>query len=118
MGGFLAFAVPGLIAWGSAGFIWGRLLATVCVLTVRRAYVQALLPRVELVWLGLRGVAPVLLGSVPALALRLALWGGSRSAGQAIAEISLFVGGTALATWVLERGLLDEMRDYLRRGSF
>jgi O-antigen/teichoic acid export membrane protein len=117
VGGFLAFAVPGLVVWGSAGFIWGRLLATVCVLAVRRAYVQALLPGVELVWLGLRGLGPVLLGCVPALALRLALWGGSRSAVQAIAEIVLFLGGTALATWVFERGLLDEMRDYLRRGS-
>jgi len=80
--------------------------------------VKALLPRIEIVWLGLRGLAPVLLGSLPVMALRLALWGGSRSAGQAIAEIVLFLAGTALATWMLERGLLGEMRDYLRRGSF
>jgi O-antigen/teichoic acid export membrane protein len=118
VGGFLAFAVPGLIVWGSAGFIWGRLLATACVLAVRRAYVKALLPRIEIVWLGLRGLAPVLLGSLPVVALRFALWGGSRSGAQAIAEIVLFVAGTALATCVLERGLLGEMRDYLRRGSF
>jgi O-antigen/teichoic acid export membrane protein len=117
VGGFLAFAIPGLILWGSSGFVWGRLLGVTCVLAVRRAYVRALLPRVELVVLGLRGLAPVVLGCVPALALRLVLWGGSRSAGQAIAEIVLFLAGTALATWVLERGLLGEMRDYLRRGS-
>ena len=86
-------------------------------LVVRRFYIRALLPGVELITLGIRGLAPVAIGSAPALALRLALWGGHRSLGQAVAEILLFLAGTALATWVLERGLLDELRDYLRRGS-
>ncbi len=117
VGGFLAFAIPGLILWGSSGFVWGRLLAAACVLAVRRVYVRALLPRVELVLLGLRGLGPVLLGCVPPLALRFALWGGSRGAAQAIAEIVLFVAATGLATWMLERGLIGELRDYLRSGS-
>ena len=47
----------------------------------------------------------------------MALWGGSRSGAQAIAEIVLFLAGMGLATWVLERGLIDELRHYLRRGS-
>jgi O-antigen/teichoic acid export membrane protein len=117
VGGFLALAIPGLVLWGAAGFVWGRLLAVACVLAVRRAYVRVLLPRVELMLLGLRGLAPVLLGCVPPLALRLALWGDSRSVAQVVAEILLFLAGTGLATWVLERDLIGELRDYLRRGS-
>jgi O-antigen/teichoic acid export membrane protein len=115
--GFLAFAIPGLALWGFAGFVWGRLLGVLVVLAVRRAYVRALLPGVELAVLGARGLVPVLVGSVPAVALRLALWGGDRSLVQAIAEIVLFVGATAVATWAFERRLLVELRDYLRRGS-
>jgi O-antigen/teichoic acid export membrane protein len=117
VGSFAAFAIPGLILWDSAGFVWGRLLGVICVLVVRRFYIRALLPGVELITLGIRGLAPVAIGSALAFALRLALWGGHRSLGQAIAEIVVFLAGTALATWVLERGLLDELRDYLRRGS-
>jgi hypothetical protein len=118
VGSFLAFAVPGLILWGSAGFVWGRLLGVVCVLAVRRAYVRALFGNIELTLLALRGLAPVVLGLLPAAALRLALWGGHRSLGQAIAEVVLFLAGTALATWALERRLIDELRAYLRSGSF
>ncbi|HEY2601391.1 MAG TPA: oligosaccharide flippase family protein [Thermoleophilaceae bacterium] len=116
--GFFGFAVPGLIVWGSSGFVWGRLLGVAMVLVVRRAYVKALLPGVELAVLGLRGIVPVVVGALPAVALRLALWGGHRSLGQAIAELVLFLAATAAATWGFERGLLAELRDYLRRGSF
>jgi hypothetical protein len=72
---------------------------------------------VELIVLGLRGLGPVVLGCIPAVALRLVLWGGTRSAGQAVAEILLFLAGTGLATWVFERELIGELRDYLRSGS-
>jgi O-antigen/teichoic acid export membrane protein len=112
--GFLGFAIPGLILWGSAGFVWGRLLGVVAVLLVRRAYVRSLLPRVELIALGVRGILPVLIGSGAALLLRLALWGGHRSLVQAIAEIVLFTVATALATRLFERDLLGELREYLR----
>jgi O-antigen/teichoic acid export membrane protein len=117
VGGFLAFAIPGLILWGASGFVWGRLLGVACVLAVRRAYVRALLPDVEIVLLGLRGLAPVALGALAALALRLALWGGARSWPQVTGEVALFLAGTAFATWTLERGLIQELRDYLRSGS-
>ncbi|HEY7630390.1 MAG TPA: oligosaccharide flippase family protein [Thermoleophilaceae bacterium] len=118
LGGFFAFAVPGLVLWGSAGFVWGRILGVLATLVVRRAYISALLPGVELFTLGLRGLGPVVVGALPAVALRFALWGGHRSLGQAITEIVLFLAGTAAVTWIFERGLLDELRDYLRRGSF
>jgi O-antigen/teichoic acid export membrane protein len=105
---FGGLAVPGLLAWGSAGFVWGRIAGAVATLAVRRHYVRRLLPDVELITLGLRGLAPVALGAAAAYALRLALWGGDRPAWQAAAEIALFVGVTAAVTWRLERPLIKE----------
>jgi hypothetical protein len=48
-------------------------------------------------------------GAAAALALRLAAWGGHRSAVQAIAEVLLFLGVYAAATLRLERGLIGEV---------
>jgi len=45
--------------------------------------------------------------------LRFALWGGSRSLAQAIAEVVLFTAVVAATTWALERSLLGELRTYL-----
>jgi O-antigen/teichoic acid export membrane protein len=105
---FGALAVPGLLLWGSAGFVWGRIAGAVLTLAVRRHYVRRLLPDVELITLGLRGLAPVAAGAAVTYALRLALWGGHRSAGQAVAEVVLFLAATALVTWKIERPLISE----------
>src|SRR3954468_12147535 len=107
--GFLALAIPGLIVWGSSGFVWGRIAGAVIVLGVRRVYVRRLLPHVRLLLLGLRGLAPVAVGAAVTYGLRLALWGGSREWLQALAEIALFVATTALVTWLVERRLLREV---------
>lgn len=114
-GSFLALAIPGLFIFGAGGFVWGRLLAVGIGLGVRRHYVRRLLPNVSLAALGARALAPVLAGGAAAAALRLALWGGSRGATQAVAEVVLFLAVTAAATWALERKLLAEALDYLRR---
>jgi hypothetical protein len=108
VGSFGALALPGLIAWGAAGFVWGRIAGALAMLAVRRAYVRRLLPDVELITLGLRGFAPVAAGAAATGALRLALWGGGRPAWQALAEIALFVGVAAAVTWALERPLIRE----------
>jgi O-antigen/teichoic acid export membrane protein len=114
-GSFLALAVPGLFLFGAAGFVWGRLIGVAIGLGVRRHYVRRLLPNVSLAALGVRALAPILAGGAAAAALRLALWGGSRGAAQAVAEIALFLAVTAAVTWALERELLAEAVDYLRR---
>jgi O-antigen/teichoic acid export membrane protein len=106
--GFAGLAVPGLLVWGSAGFVWGRIAGAAASLVVRRHYVRRLLPHVELITLGLRGLVPVAAGAAAAYALRLALWGGHRPAWQAVAEIVLFVAGTAAVTWMVERPLIRE----------
>src|SRR3954452_7431143 len=54
---FGALALPGLVIWGSAGFVWGRIAGALAMLAVRRVYVRRLLPGVELVTLGLCGLA-------------------------------------------------------------
>ena len=56
-----------------------------------------------------RGAAPVLIATAPVLAVRGALWGGERTAAQAIAELVLWLAVLALATRRLERGLLSEL---------
>jgi hypothetical protein len=111
--GFFGLAIPGLAVYGFDGFVWGRVAASVLVLCVRWVYVRRLLPRVSLASLAARGLAPVTVGAGAALTLRLALWGGDRSSAQAIAELTLFLAGTAAATWLLERGLLRELSGYL-----
>jgi O-antigen/teichoic acid export membrane protein len=105
---FGALALPALIAWGAAGFVWGRIAGALAMLAVRRTYVRRLLPKVELLGLGLRGFVPVAGGAAAAGALRLSLWGGPRPAWQAALEIAVFVGVTAAVTWAIERPLIRE----------
>ena len=106
--GFAGLALPGLALWGAAGFVWGRIAAALATLVVRRVYVRRLLPGVELLALGLRGLVPVAAGAAAVGALRFALWGGERLAWQATAEVALFVAVAGLVTWWLERPLLRE----------
>ena len=115
--GFAVLAVPGALLGGSWGFVAGRVGCTACVLAVRHVYVRRLLPGVRLWSLALRAAVPVALASAPVLALRFALWGGERTLAQALGELALWLGGLALATHRLERGLLAELRGYLRAGA-
>jgi O-antigen/teichoic acid export membrane protein len=111
---FAAFAVPGALLGGAWWFVAGRLACTVCVLVVRRVYVRRLLPGARLAAVAARAAIPVALASAPVLALRFALWGGDRTLAQALIELTLWLGGLALATRRLEGGLLAELGGYLR----
>ncbi len=111
---FAALAVPGALLGGSSWFVAGRLGCTACVLVVRGVYLRRLLPGVRLAAIALRAALPVVLACAPVLALRLALWGGERSLGQALVELALWLAALALATRRLEGGLLAELRGYLR----
>jgi hypothetical protein len=97
--------------------VFGRVGCTACVLAVRHVYVRRLLPGVRLGAIAIRAAVPVLLASLPVVALRLALWGGERTLAQALIELALWLGGLALATHRLESGLLAELRGYLRAGA-
>jgi O-antigen/teichoic acid export membrane protein len=111
---FLAFAIPGLLIWGTWGFIAGRVLASVAVLAVRRFYVRYLLPDVSLLRVASPAAALVLLAAAPVVALRLALWGGHRTLGQVAVELVLWGGGLLLWAWLLERPLLRELIGYVQ----
>jgi O-antigen/teichoic acid export membrane protein len=111
---FAAFAVPGALIGGSWWFVAGRLACTACVLGVRHRYVRRLLPGVRMWTLAWRAALPVLVASLPVVALRLALWGGERPVWQALGELALWLAGLAVATRRLEAGLLGELWSYLR----
>ena len=111
---FLALAVPGLALGGARWFVYGRVTAVLLTLAVRVRYVRALLPGVSLARMAARAGVPVAAGAAAALAVRLAAWGGERSAVQAVAELLLFLGVYALATMRLERALIAEVAAALR----
>jgi len=111
---FLALALPGLLIWGTWGFVAGRALTSVAVLAVRRRYVRRLLPDVSLLRMALPAAVAVSAAAVPVLAVRFALWGGHRTLAQIALELVLWGAGLALWTLQLERPLLRELRGYLR----
>jgi O-antigen/teichoic acid export membrane protein len=111
---FAAFAVPGALLAGPWGFVAGRVAGTGCVLAVRRGYVRRLLPGVRLGAIAARAAAPVVVATLPVLAVRLATWGSERTLARAAAELALWLAGLVLATQRLERGLLRELWGYVR----
>ena len=115
---FAVLALPPLFIWGEEGFAWGRVASVLPVLVVRRTFVRRLLPSVSLLRLGARAALPIAIGALPPLAMRLATWGGERDAGEVLAEISLWLVATVCAIWVLERGLIGELRvSWLNEGG-
>jgi len=106
---FCALALPGLAAWGSAGFVAGRVAGVAVAVCVRWRYVRRMLPGVRL-W-ALVAPAALALGGALAVtgALRLALWGGERTLAQAAVELALFCTTYAAAAVVRERTLLREL---------
>jgi O-antigen/teichoic acid export membrane protein len=115
-GSFAVLAVPATLLWGAWGFVAGRIACTLCVLAVRRVYLRRLLPGARLWSVAGRALVPVAAATIPVLLVRLALHGHARTLGQAIAELVLWLVLLVAATAWLERGLLGELRGYLRAG--
>jgi hypothetical protein len=76
---------------------------------VRSVYVRRMLPATRYRDLIAPTFVPIVLGAGLALALRLALWGGNRSLGQALAELALFSAVYTLVAVRRERPLLAEL---------
>src|SRR5437763_231572 len=104
--GFTLLAVPGLVLWGSWGFVVGRVLAVAVQQVVRGRYVRRLLPDAALLPIAARALRPVVLAALPALALRVALWGSTRTAGQAVGEVTRFVAAYGASELWPERALI------------
>jgi O-antigen/teichoic acid export membrane protein len=116
-GSFAVLAVPGELAWGSWGFVGGRIACTLCVLAVRRVYLRRLMPAARLWSVAARALVPVAVATAPVLVLRAALHGHARTLAQALAELALWLVLLAASTARMERGLLAELRGYLRMGG-
>jgi O-antigen/teichoic acid export membrane protein len=112
---FAALALPGLVLWGFEGFVVGRIAVSLAMLAVRDHYVRALFPEIRLWRLGLRGALPAIGGALAVVLVRLALDGGARDPGEAIAQAVLFAAVTGGLTWLLERALLAEAVGLVRR---
>ena len=111
---FLALAIPGLLIWGTWGFVVGRTLTSAGVLVVRRHYVRKLLPGVSLARIAAPAAALVLGAASPVLAVRFAMWGDHRTLAQIGIELALWGAGLLFLAWRFERPLLRELRGYLR----
>ena len=112
--GFLAAPVPLIFTNGLDGFAVGMAIATVVTLVARTVYLVKLFPAFDMARHAARAIAPTL----PALGLVLLLrlvGDLDRTLALALAELALFVGVTAAATFVFERSLLREVIGYLRR---
>ena len=110
LAGFLVLAVPALAIWGKTAYVIALAISGCCILVVRSHYIRQLLPGVPLGRLAARAVWPLLPAGAAVMAIRLALWGGHRSLGQAIAELVAFLLVYAAATFAAERGLMRELR--------
>jgi O-antigen/teichoic acid export membrane protein len=110
-------AVPLLLAFGPTEYVLAIAGSSVAILCVRWYFVRRLLPGVDLTRLLVRAVWPVAAAAAPPLALRLALWGGERSAAHAGAELALFLVAYAAIVVAAERPLLAELRSGIRRAE-
>jgi len=111
---FLVLAPVGLWVDGFHGFVFGRIGTALVVLVVRGIYTRRLLPAARYRRLVAPVLAPVLLASAAAMALRVADWGGRRTPAEAIAEVVAFVVVYGVVVVVRERPLLWELVGALR----
>ncbi len=109
---FGVVAVPLTFIAGMEGFAVGMVAMTVVNFAMRMGYLTRLFPAFQMLRHIGRAAAPTVPAVAAVLAVRL-LTGGERTTGDAIFELALF-GATALvATVVLERALLRELRTYI-----
>ncbi len=111
---FLALAIPGLLADGFDGFIYGRIAGAVLVLGVRAFYTRRLLPDARFRVLVGPSLLSIGVATAAAVALRLALWGGNRSLAQAIAELAVFAAVYTAIALRRERSLVNELLGAVR----
>jgi O-antigen/teichoic acid export membrane protein len=111
---FLALAVPGLLADGFDGFVYGRIAGALLVLAVRAFYTRRLLPDARFRVLLEPSLLSIVLATAATVALRLALWGGSRTLAQAIVELAVFAAVYAAMALRRERSLVNELLGAVR----
>jgi O-antigen/teichoic acid export membrane protein len=113
---FVALAPAGLLLDGFDGFVLGRIGAALVAFAVRSVFVRRLLPDVRYRQLVGPVLLPLALACAAVVAMRLALWGGRRTAAQALGELVLFGAVYGVAVWRRERVLGAELLGALRAG--
>ena len=111
---FLAIGLPLLATDGLAGLALATILVEVVNFTIRMVFLRRLFPDFRF----LRHAGRALLPSLPAVGLVLGLrelFGEEQTLVAALAMFALYVVTTLAATALIERRLLREMFDYLRR---
>jgi O-antigen/teichoic acid export membrane protein len=110
----VGIVTPLLLAEGTDGLAVGIGVATAIALAGRVWFLSRLFPSFQILVHSARAIAPTLPAAAAVLALRAAT-DLDRGPGLAAAELGMYLALTAAATWAVERALLGELRDYLRR---
>jgi O-antigen/teichoic acid export membrane protein len=113
---FLVVAIPLLILDHLNGLAVGMGIVTAISLVVRGVYLRRLFPGLRIIRHGARAVAPTLSAVAVVLLVRF-IHGPHRTGRLALGELLLYVAVAVAATWWVERGLLREVRGYLRGGE-
>lgn len=110
---FLVTAIPGLAFGGLRGYAIGMAITSVVYLGLRLHFLARLFPALGVMRHLARAVAPSVPAALAVVAMRFAETG-PRTPALATAELALYLLTTAVATYALERPLLNEVVGYLR----
>jgi O-antigen/teichoic acid export membrane protein len=110
----LVVTIPAILVLGLTGWALGMAAQLAGQLVVRSVYMRRLFPGFNILAQFARAAAPVVPGVALVLLGRLA-FGGDRPVTRAIAELAVYLVLTAALTLLLERRLIAEVVDYVRR---
>jgi O-antigen/teichoic acid export membrane protein len=113
---FLAAVIPFIYLWGLTGFAIAIGIQTLVNVGCRMFYLRRLFDGFAVLRHAARAAAPTLPAVAVVLIIR-AIRPGTTHGGEILAQLLLYALLVSGATWILERGLLLEMREYLRRHS-
>lgn len=111
---FLCVSVPAIIAFGLTGYAAGLAAITAVQVALRAWFMRRLFGTFSAIRQLVRAIVPTVPAAAAILSLRLAS-GGQASAMRAVAEVVLYSATAIVSTVVIERALVDEMWNYLRR---
>jgi O-antigen/teichoic acid export membrane protein len=110
---FFAVSVPGMLAFGLAGYAAGFAATNVVQLGIRGWFMHRMFPGFNVMRQLVRGLAPVVPPTLLILLVR-QVGPDGRSPARAVAEVVVYAAVTVAATYVLERRLIHELAGYLR----
>ena len=111
--GWAAGPIPLMLTHGLEGYAVGLFGVALLTLWLRGHYIRKIFPRFSMVRHAGRAIVPTIPAVLVVLAVR-SVESGDRTLAIALGEIVLYLGVTALATWLAERALVREAVGYLR----